>query len=465
MENYQDSETKSTLLLDTQNSDIEGIVLCPLTTTATTTITATTTTTTSTTTTTTTTTFETEGTLYRRAPIASLDCMEDFQGCGDNIQGRNDPPQQLGDRAGQGLISGTIRYKPLGKSGLRVSQLGLGAWVTFNPQVSDEVAEEVVTVAYDCGINVFDLSESYSGGRAEVQLGAILKKKGWRRSSYHVLTKVYWNSKGDEKGLSRKHIIESIKASLDRLGLEYIDVMVIHRADDMCPMEEVVRACHYCIEQGMAMYWGTSRWTAVEIMEAWTNCRQFNCTTPIVEQSEYHLFCRGKTELYLPEMYNKIGVGTMAWSPLAIGLISSKVDDGTPVFTRQSFKRKNTPSLTWPDEEVNIPAATARDQGYTWLKDKGGAEEQRKQQARLRELCALAEELGCTLTQLSVAWSLKNENLHCVLIGAASVDQLLENLHSLQVASRLRPEHLTEVERILDNKPVRPPMVSTLAQR
>ncbi|KAK8375169.1 hypothetical protein O3P69_019924 [Scylla paramamosain] len=377
-----------------------------------------------------------------RAPIASLDCMEDFQGCGDNIQGRNDPPQQLGDRAGQGLISGTIRYKPLGKSGLRVSQLGLGAWVTFNPQVSDEVAEEVVTVAYDCGINVFDLSESYSGGRAEVQLGAILKKKGWRRSSYHVLTKVYWNSKGDEKGLSRKHIIESIKASLDRLGLEYIDVMVIHRADDMCPMEEVVRACHYCIEQGMAMYWGTSRWTAVEIMEAWTNCRQFNCTTPIVEQSEYHLFCRGKTELYLPEMYNKIGVGTMAWSPLAIGLISSKVDDGTPVFTRQSFK------------------------GYTWLKDKGGAEEQRKQQARLRELCALAEELGCTLTQLSVAWSLKNENLHCVLIGAASVDQLLENLHSLQgVASRLRPEHLTEVERILDNKPVRPPMVSTLAQR
>ncbi|KAG0730211.1 Voltage-gated potassium channel subunit beta-2 [Chionoecetes opilio] len=376
----------------------------------------------------------------RRAPIASLECMEEFPSCGEPIQGHGDSQQQLGSRTSQG-ISGAVRYKPLGKSGLRVSQLGLGAWVTFSPQVTEEVAEQVITVAYDCGINVFDLSESYSGGRAEVQLGNILKKKGWRRSSYHVLTKVYWNAKGDERGLSRKHIIESVKTSLDRLGLEYVDVMIIHKADDMCPMEEVVRACHYCIEQGLAMYWGTSRWSAVEIMEAWTNCRQFNCITPIVEQSEYHLFCRGKTELYLPEMYNKIGVGTMAWSPLAIGLISSKIDEGTPVFTRQSFK------------------------GYTWLKDKTGSEDHRKQQARLRELYNLAEELGCTLTQLSVAWSLKNENLHCVLIGASSVEQLLENLQSLQVATKLRPEHLTELERILDNKPVRPPMVSTLTQR
>ncbi|XP_063614988.1 voltage-gated potassium channel subunit beta-2-like [Penaeus indicus] len=213
-----------------------------------------------------------------------------------------------------------------------------GTWVTFSPLVSEETAEEIVTVAYEAGINLFDLSEAYSGGRAEIQLGNILKKKGWRRSSYHVITKVYWNSKGDERGLSRKHIIESVKSSLERLQLDYIDVIIIHRADDMCPMEEVVRAASHCIDQGWCMYWGTSRWSAVEIMEAWTNCRQFNCITPIVEQSEYHLFCRSKTELYLPEIYNKIGVGTMAWSPLAIGLISSKMDDGMPVFTRQSFK-------------------------------------------------------------------------------------------------------------------------------
>ncbi|XP_069196131.1 voltage-gated potassium channel subunit beta-2 isoform X4 [Procambarus clarkii] len=421
---YVENETKSTLL-DTATSDLDvqvsGIVLGPL-----------------------------GGPLggphdtepssiYRRAPIASLECMEDLAGCGgDHVSTRSDS-QAIVSR--QSSLATSLRYKPLGKSGLRVSQLGLGTWVTFSPQVTEETAEEIITVAYDAGINLFDLSEAYSGGRAEVQLGNILKKKGWRRTSYHVITKVYWNSKGDERGLSRKHIVESVKTSLERLQLDYIDVIIIHRADDMCPMEEVVRATSHCIDQGWCMYWGTSRWSAVEIMEAWTNCRQFNCITPIAEQSEYHLFCRGKTELYLPEMYNKIGVGTMAWSPLAIGLISSKMDDGMPVFTRQSFK------------------------GYTWLKDKAGSDDGRKQQARLRDLAQLAERLGCTLTQLSVAWSLKNDNLHCVLIGAATVDQLLENINSLQVVPKLKPEHLAELERILDNKPVRPPMVSTLAQR
>ncbi|XP_050705975.1 voltage-gated potassium channel subunit beta-2-like isoform X7 [Eriocheir sinensis] len=393
--------------------------------------------------------------------------MEEFQGCADPLLGRGDQLPATGGR--QGAVAGVgaqIKYKPLGKSGLRVSQLGLGTWVTFSPQVSEETAEQIITLAYECGINVFDLSEAFSQGRAETQLGSILKKKGWKRSSYHVLTKVYWNSKGEERGLSRKHIIESIKASLERLQLQYVDVMIIHKADDMCPMEEVVRACHHVIEQGLAMYWGSSRWTAVEIMEAWTNCRQFNCITPVVEQSEYHLFCRGKTELYLPEMYNKIGVGTMAWSPLAIGLISTKIDDGTPVFTRQSIKRKNAQaSHTWTEDEASSPITVKDQQGYTWLKDKAGTEDSRRQQARLRELCGLASELNCTLTQLSVAWSLKNDNLHCVLIGAATVEQLLENVQSLQVASRLKPEQLTEMERILDNKPVRPPTVSTLAQR
>ncbi|XP_076035837.1 potassium voltage-gated channel subfamily A regulatory beta subunit hyperkinetic isoform X2 [Oratosquilla oratoria] len=401
-----------------------------------------------------------------RAPIASLDCMEEFQGCGDHVSTRSDS-QAIVSRQSTS-VSHALKYKPLGKSGLRVSQLGLGSWVTFSPQVSEEQAEEIVTVAYESGINLFDLSEAYSGGRAEVQMGNILKKKGWRRSSYHVITKVYWNSnkvdsflrasccksdptaegkitqvkaRGDERGLSRKHIIESIRASLDRLQLDYIDVIIIHRADDMCPMEEVVRAASFCIDQGWCMYWGTSRWSAVEIMEAWTNCRQFNCITPIVEQSEYHMFCRGKTELYLPEMYNKIGVGTMAWSPLAIGLISGKMDDGMPVFTRQSFK------------------------GYTWLKDKASTEDGRKQQNRLRELGNMAERIGCTITQLSIAWCLKNENIHCILIGATSVEQLLENMNALQVVPKLKPEHLQEVDRILENKPVRPPVISTLAQR
>nr|XP_053626394.1 voltage-gated potassium channel subunit beta-3-like isoform X2 [Cherax quadricarinatus] len=191
-----------------------------------------------------------------RAPIASLECMEDLTGCGgDHVSTRSDS-QAIVSR--QSSLVSSLRYKPLGKSGLRVSQLGLGTWVTFSPQVSEETAEEIITVAYEAGINLFDLSEAYSGGRAEVQLGNILKKKNWRRTSYHVITKVYWNSKkdrmrrgsetsrrsesangsrGDERGLSRKHIVESVKASLERLQLDYIDVLIIHRADDMCPME------------------------------------------------------------------------------------------------------------------------------------------------------------------------------------------------------------------------------------
>nr|XP_053626395.1 voltage-gated potassium channel subunit beta-3-like isoform X3 [Cherax quadricarinatus] len=213
---YVENETKSTLL-DTATSELDvqvtGIVLDPLGSTN-----------------------EPETTsIYRRAPIASLECMEDLTGCGgDHVSTRSDS-QAIVSR--QSSLVSSLRYKPLGKSGLRVSQLGLGTWVTFSPQVSEETAEEIITVAYEAGINLFDLSEAYSGGRAEVQLGNILKKKNWRRTSYHVITKVYWNSKGDERGLSRKHIVESVKASLERLQLDYIDVLIIHRADDMCPME------------------------------------------------------------------------------------------------------------------------------------------------------------------------------------------------------------------------------------
>ncbi|XP_018012713.1 voltage-gated potassium channel subunit beta-2 isoform X2 [Hyalella azteca] len=376
-----------------------------------------------------------------RAPIASLDCMEEFQGCGDHVSSKSESHAFVSRQTS--AVTTALKYKPLGKSGLRVSQLGLGAWITFSPGVPEETADGVVTAAYDAGINFFDLSEAYSSGRAEVQFGNLLKRKNWRRNSYHVMTKVYWNAKGDERGLSRKHIVESVKGSLERLQLEYVDVVIIHRADDMCPMEEVVRAMSFCIDQGWVMYWGTARWSPVEIMEAWTNCRQFNCPTPIVEQSEYHMFCRGKTELYLPEMFNKIGVGTMAWSPLTLGLISEKMDNGVPVFTRQSFKH-----------------------GYTWLKDKSSSgDDARRHQSRLRELGSLAERLGCTISQLSVAWTLKNENLHCALVGGASVNQLLENIAALQVVPKLTSEVLGELERILDNKPVRPVRVSTLAAR
>ncbi|XP_049944506.1 voltage-gated potassium channel subunit beta-2 [Schistocerca serialis cubense] len=426
-----------------------------------------------------------------RAPIASLDCMEEF-GTGAVLgSGASDPSApaantkeggqsggQLGEHAvaRQTTVTPGLRYRNLGKSGLRVSNVGLGTWVTFSSGVTEEAAEQIVLLAYDSGINVFDLSEAYSGPRAELELGRILQRHGWKRSSYIVTTKIYWNTKSDERGLSRKHVIESVKASLQRLQLTYIDVVIVHKADPMCPMEEVVRAMNHVISQGWAMYWGTARWTPVEVMEAYTNCRQFNCVTPICEQAEYHMFCRDKTELYMPELYNKIGVGLMAWSPLTMGLVSGKVDDsGMPLFTRPSFKNKYS-SFSWTEDET-------QKEGFTWVKDRsggggggggGGGDDtprepappaRRPQQEKVRDVAQLAERLGCSVQQLAIAWGLKNESVQCLLLGAASADQLYESIQSLQLVPKLTSSTMAELERILDNKPARPPMVSTLALR
>ncbi|XP_061543555.1 voltage-gated potassium channel subunit beta-2 isoform X5 [Phycodurus eques] len=270
-------------------------------------------------------------------------------------------------------------YRNLGKSGLRVSCLGLGTWVTFGGQITDEMAEQLMTVAYENGINLFDTAEVYAAGKAEVVLGNIIKKKGWRRSSLVITTKIFWGGKAEtERGLSRKHIIEGLKASLERLQLDYVDVVFANRPDPNTPMEETVRAMTHVINQGMAMYWGTSRWSPMEIMEAYSVARQFNQIPPICEQAEYHMFQREKVEVQLPELFHKIGVGAMTWSPLACGIISGKYDGRVPPYSRASLK------------------------GYQWLKDKILSEEGRRQQAKLKELQAIAERLGCTLPQLAI---------------------------------------------------------------
>uniref|UniRef100_A0A8C1M4J4 Voltage-gated potassium channel subunit beta-1 n=1 Tax=Cyprinus carpio TaxID=7962 RepID=A0A8C1M4J4_CYPCA len=322
-----------------------------------------------------------------------------------------------------------MRYRNLGKSGLRVSCLGLGTWVTFGGQITDETAEQLMTLAYENGINLFDTAEVYAAGKAEMVLGSIIKKKGWRRSSLVITTKIYWGGKAEtERGLSRKHIIEGLRASLERLQLEYVDVVFANRPDPNTPMEETVRAMTHVINQGMAMYWGTSRWSSMEIMEAYSVARQFNLIPPVCEQAEYHMFQREKVEVQLPELFHKIGVGAMTWSPLACGIISGKYDSGVPPYSRASLK------------------------GYQWLKDKILSEEGRRQQAKLKELQAIAERLGCTLPQLAIAWCLRNEGVSCVLLGASSTEQLMENIGAIQVSHSQQDSYMNKAFHSVNRK-------------
>ncbi|XP_034146183.1 voltage-gated potassium channel subunit beta-3 isoform X3 [Esox lucius] len=287
-----------------------------------------------------------------------------------------------------------------------------------------------MTIAYDNGVNLFDTAEVYASGRAEKTLGNILKKKGWRRSSYVVTTKIYWGGQAEtERGLSRKHIIEGLRESLSRLQLEYVDIVFANRTDINSPMEEVVRAMTFVINQGMAMYWGTSRWSAMEIMEAYSVARQFNLVPPVCEQAEYHYFQRDKVEIQLPELYHKIGVGAMTWSPLAGGVISGKYNDGLPEDSRAAMK------------------------GYAWMKDRVFSEEGQNQLAKIKELLPMADRLNCTLTQLAIAWCLRSEGVSSVLLGVSNTDQLQENLGSIRVLSMLSPQMVAEMDALLGNKP------------
>nr|XP_021332362.1 voltage-gated potassium channel subunit beta-2-like [Danio rerio] len=320
-------------------------------------------------------------------------------------------------------------YRNLGKSGLRVSCLGLGTWVTFGSQISDEMAESLMTIAYENGVNLFDTAEVYASGRMKTVFN-ILKKISFRRSSFVVTTKIYWGGQAEtERGLSRKHIIEGLRGSLSRLQLDYVDIVFANRSDVNSPMEEVVRAMTFVINQGMAMYWGTSRWSAMEIMEAYSVARQFNLIPPVCEQAEYHYFQRDKVEVQLPELYHKIGVGAMTWSPLACGLITGKYSDGVPDCSRAAMK------------------------GYQWLKERVYSEEGRRQLAKIKELHLVADRLGCTAAQLAIAWCLRSEGVSSVLLGVSNTDQLLENLGALRLLSQMTPQTVSEIDALLGNKP------------
>lgn len=320
-----------------------------------------------------------------------------------------------------------MEYRKMGKSGLRLSELSLGAWVTYGEQVGEDVALECMKAAYDYGVNFFDNAESYGRGQAEIVMGNVFKKMGWKRSSFVVSTKIFWGGRGpNERGLSYKHIVEGVNRSLQHLQLEYVDLLFCHRPDPDTPIEETVRAMDLVIRQGKALYWGTSEWSAADIMRADALARLNGLTPPSVEQPEYNMLHRERMEKeYLP-LFRELGIGTTVWSPLASGVLTGKYNQGIPAGSRATL-----PGYEWLREEVITP--------------------ERIEKARALE--PLAKELGCTMAQMALAWCLKNPNVSTVITGASRVEQVHENMKAIEVVEKLTPDVMERIETILGNKP------------
>jgi len=318
-----------------------------------------------------------------------------------------------------------MEYRHLGRAGIRVSELSLGSWVTFSNQVDVKAAVECMSAAYDAGVNFFDNAEVYAGGKSEEVMGAALKKLGWRRGSYLISTKFYWGlNKNVNEGstLNRKRLIEGINGSLQRLQLDYVDLIFCHRPDSTTPIEETVWAMHNIIEWGKALYWGTSEWAAAEIIAAIEIAERHHLHKPSMEQPEYNLFQRRRFENDYVRLYKEYGYGSTTWSPLASGLLTGKYGRGIPKDSRGALK------------------------GFDWLKDQLTNQENL---TRVRALEPIAKELNCTLSQLSLAWCLKNPFVSTVITGASRVSQVHENMKAIEVEPKLTPEVLQRIDQVL----------------
>jgi voltage-dependent potassium channel beta subunit len=319
-----------------------------------------------------------------------------------------------------------VNYRRLGKSGLQVSELSFGAWVTFAQQISNDTAEELMTVAYDAGVNFFDNAEAYADGQAEVVMGAILKKIGWLRDTFLVSSKVFWGGdRPNQEGLNRKHVFESCHAALRRLQVEYLDLYFCHRPDPNTPIEETVRAMTDLIHQGKVLYWGTSEWSALEITRAHEIAREFLLVPPTMEQPQYNMFHREKVEREFAPLYQKIGLGTTVWSPLASGLLTGKYNDGDPGDTR-----------------ISLPM-------YSWLRDQFQSQEARRRLDKVKQLAVVANDLAITLPQLALAWCLKNPHVSTVITGASKTKQVRENMRAGELVGRLTDNVMAGIEKIL----------------
>jgi voltage-dependent potassium channel beta subunit len=326
-----------------------------------------------------------------------------------------------------------MEYRFLGRSGLQVSALSLGSWITFGIQVDEDVAYNCMRAAFDAGVNFFDNAEVYAGGKAEILMGKVLKRARWRRNDLVISTKIFWGGKGvNRNGLSRKHILEGLRDSLDRMQLEYVDLIFCHRPDIHTPIEETVRAMSFLVDQGLAFYWGTSQWSAQQITEAYYLARREHLVPPLMEQPEYNMFYRERVEVeYLP-LYQEIGLGTTIFSPLASGILTGKHGKGFAEDSRVHLK------------------------GYEWLKEEFESVEGQQNIQKTEALRPIAAELDCSLAQLALAWCLKNPHVSSVITGASSPEQVVENMQALEVVPRLTEAVMERIEAILDNKPEPP---------
>jgi voltage-dependent potassium channel beta subunit len=321
-------------------------------------------------------------------------------------------------------------YRRLGRSGLKLSALSFGSWVTFGTQVDEGAAIELMKLAFDAGVNFFDNAEAYAQGESEVLMGRVLKKLGLGRDAYCVSSKVFWGGKlPTQRGLSRKHVHDCCHAALRRLGVEYLDLYFCHRPDLDTPIEETVRAMGDLVAQGKVLYWGTSEWRADEIAEAHGVARALGVAGPTMEQPQYNLFEREKVERDYARLYEAAGLGLTIWSPLASGILTGKYAEGVPKGTR----------MTLP--------------GYEWLRERLESDEGRARVAKTRELGALARELGASSAQLAIAWCLVNPHVSTVILGATRAAQLRENLGALELVPKLDAGVLARIEAIVQSAP------------
>ena len=321
-----------------------------------------------------------------------------------------------------------MEYRNLGKSGLKLSELSYGSWVTFHFQVDEKLATDLLKTAYDAGVNFFDNAEAYANGESEIIMGRALKKLGIERDTYCISSKVFWGGeRPTQRGLSHKHIIDACHSALKRMQVDYLDLYFCHRPDPGTPIEETLRAMHTLVMQGKICYWGTSEWSANELKDAYELSDRLNLTPPTMEQPEYNLFHREKVENDYKDLFKNNGLGSTIWSPLSSGILTGKYKNGIP--------KRSRPNLA----------------GYEWLKDRFGSNEYQLRIEKAKMLEDVAKDAGMPLTNLALGWCLQNPNVSTVILGASNVGQLKENLKTMDHVASFSDDLMTRIESIVQN--------------